>query len=392
MAVDGAPRRRIAFISANESAPWGASEELWSQTAARMSETGVADVFVSVKGWETEAPEVGRLEAAGCSVFRRPDDGPRPFYDLTSDELSRRWVGEVDPNLVVVSEGDGVEGLGWMELCLTSGRRYATIAHQVTEYEWPRDPVARRLRPAYQGAEAAYFVSEHSVETIERQIGGRLPRARVVRCQFRVPHDDPPPWPPWPPEGRVRLACVARLYLTSKAQDVLLHVLALPKWRARAVEVTLFGDGPHREGITALRDLLGVENVTLAGFVDDVHGIWATHHALVLPSRKEGLPAAIYEAMLSARPAVVTDVGGCAEVVEDGVTGWIAAAPVPRLLDDALERAWAELERWPEFGARAATRARALYPPDPIAVFADELASRLESERRAAATAARSRG
>ena len=61
-------------------------------------------------------------------------------------------------------------------------------------------------------------------------------------------------------------------------------------------------------------------------------------HALVLPSWREGTPTSIMEGMSMGRAAVVTDVPGCREVVEDGVNGCICAAHDPRALAAAMRR------------------------------------------------------
>ncbi len=47
-----------------------------------------------------------------------------------------------------------------------------------------------------------------------------------------------------------------------------------------------------------LKDLWSLEQVKFDGFVDNIEAIWASHHGLVLPSRFEGLPLAVIEAML----------------------------------------------------------------------------------------------
>jgi glycosyltransferase involved in cell wall biosynthesis len=78
----------------------------------------------------------------------------------------------------------------------------------------------------------------------------------------------------------------------------------------------------------------------------------------VLSSLSEGMPNAILEAMLAARPIVATAVGGITEVVEDGVTGYL----VPPRDASALAAPIAALLKDPEQAARmgAAGRARAL--------------------------------
>jgi glycosyltransferase involved in cell wall biosynthesis len=68
--------------------------------------------------------------------------------------------------------------------------------------------------------------------------------------------------------------------------------------------------------------------------------MWNYHDILVIPSRHEGLPIAAVEAMMCHRPVLATDVGGNAEVIRDGETGFIAESPSLAALDRALERVW----------------------------------------------------
>jgi glycosyltransferase involved in cell wall biosynthesis len=107
-------------------------------------------------------------------------------------------------------------------------------------------------------------------------------------------------------------------------------------------------------------------------FMQAIH-IWARNHALAVPSRFEGLPLALVEAMMCGRPAVVTDVAGNSEVIEDGVTGFLADAPTVRSMESALERFWAQRNDLERMGQVAAARIRQLIPPDPVGVFSDKI-------------------
>ena len=87
------------------------------------------------------------------------------------------------------------------------------------------------------------------------------------------------------------------------------------------------------------------------------------------------------------RPGIVTTVGGNAELVEDRVTGFLAA-PVEDSLDAALEDAWVQRHELHEMGRLAASRVRELIPPNPAEEFAhlllniaDELADATASQR-----------
>jgi glycosyltransferase involved in cell wall biosynthesis len=170
------------------------------------------------------------------------------------------------------------------------------------------------------------------------------------------------------------MACVARFDLESKAHDVLFTVLAAPKWRARELRVDVVGrEGPHSQLLRELSDFLRLEQVTFRNSVEQISSVWAMCHALILPSRKEGLPVAIVEAMLSGRPCLVTDVGGSAEVVEHGRSGWVAESPTVKALDRALDIAWESRGQWRTMGAFAAQAIRTLVPPDPAGAYANIL-------------------
>jgi glycosyltransferase involved in cell wall biosynthesis len=70
---------------------------------------------------------------------------------------------------------------------------------------------------------------------------------------------------------------------------------------------------------------------------------------------------------------IITNTGGNGEVVTDGETGFLAAAPTEECLDDALERAWQQRDNWRAIGNAAADRIRTLVPVNPARVFADHL-------------------
>ncbi|MBV8361748.1 MAG: glycosyltransferase [Deltaproteobacteria bacterium] len=55
----------------------------------------------------------------------------------------------------------------------------------------------------------------------------------------------------------------------------------------------------------------------------------------------DDLPLAMVEAILCRRPMVATDVAGHAEIIQDGVTGFLADAPTTASIATALERFWA---------------------------------------------------
>ncbi len=77
--------------------------------------------------------------------------------------------------------------------------------------------------------------------------------------------------------------------------------------------------------------------VTFLGGRADVVDLYRAADLLVLPSRAEGCPNVVLEAMASGLPVVVTDVAGNREVVgEDGKTGWLVPSEHPTALAEAV--------------------------------------------------------
>jgi glycosyltransferase involved in cell wall biosynthesis len=101
--------------------------------------------------------------------------------------------------------------------------------------------------------------------------------------------------------------------------------------------LVLVGGGELRGQLeTQVRSLGLSDAVVFAGVRDDVPEILAALDLFVLPSRWEGLPLAVLEAMAARLPVVATAVGGVPEVVVDGLTGLLVPPGDPPALAGAL--------------------------------------------------------
>jgi glycosyltransferase involved in cell wall biosynthesis len=373
--------RKILFIAANEWANWGGSELLWSGTAERLARRGI-DVRVSVPDFGKAIPEVEALHSAGCRIsYRRPPSFlsrlARKVLPLPERVHShvRSIGGSVD--LVVVSQGANTDGLPWMEAAHAAGLKYAVIAEGATDHWWPEDHVAEKLAEAYENASGAYFVSQSTLDLSRRQFGTPLRKAKVIRNPFNVRYNARPPWPSGNTE-ELSLACVGRLETGTKGQDLLLDVLALSHWRERNVRVSLVGKGVNGRALRCMAQELKLTIVDFLGHQNNIEEVWSRHHALMLPSRREGMPLTVVEAMLCGRPCIVTDVAGNRELVRDGVNGFLAKAPTVELLDEAMNRAWESRGKLREMGERAAQDVRKWVSADPAEDFVRELEALVE--------------
>ena len=370
---------RFAFISTMAGFPWGGSEELWSQAALRLREQG-HEVGASVVGWPQLPPKVLALVERGINLcVRQPDVRPplavRAWRRLTlrsnQEPKEFSWLRRQKPDLTIISQGGNADGLGFMDFCREAGLEFISIVQCNFENWWPPDKLSADLARAYQGAKKVCCVSRHNLELLECQLGEPLPNAEVVWNPVNVVLDAAPAFPKV--NGAWKLACVARLEPAAKGQDLLFQVLSQPKWRNRPVELNLYGEGPCEQRLRTLASRWQLQNVHFRGHASDVRKIWEENHLLVLPSRFEGLPLALVEAMWCARPALVTDIGGNAEVCINGETGYVAAAPAVGVLEEALERAWNGRNEWAQMGLAARARAERLIPNDAVGEFCKQL-------------------
>jgi len=362
----------ILFISAMEGSPWGGSEELWSQAALHILEKGHS-VSASVCHWPTLSPKITALKDAGVAVHvRAPNRGrivDRLRWRLLGD-FEQKWLLRSRPDVVVISQGCQTDGLGWMLFCRENRIPFVTIVQCNAEMWWPTDEVSGQMALAYRAAKEVICVSRHNLELLQQQIGGELSQGRVVCNPYQIPHFShlwPASQPTW------KMACVARLDPAAKGQDLLLQVLAQPPWRERALDVEFYGTGPCEKGLHRMAIELELDKVHFHGHTTDVAGIWERNHLLVLPSRFEGTPLALIEAMWCERAAIVTNVGGSAEWCREETTGFVASAPTVELLSAAMERAWLRREEWQDLGRAAYRSCREKLPEDPAGQFGQEI-------------------
>jgi len=153
---------------------------------------------------------------------------------------------------------------------------------------------------------------------------------------------------------RAVIGCLAALEVR-KGQRFLIEAAAWLKSQSIAVELRFAGDGPERAALEGLAAGLGVsDRVFFLGFVADSAGFLAGVDIVAMPSLYEGLGVAALEAMAAAKPVVAARVGGLAESVVDGVTGFL----VPPRDARALAEAVAILVRDPERAAAMGEQGR----------------------------------
>lgn len=286
--------------------------------------------------------------------------------------LARLAINELrrleQTDLFVVNKGCLPQSLDFLEALASENIPYIIVDKLVSELQWLPSNLLSTARFSYGRALRTCFVSVENRVLAERQLGMDLPRSILIRNPVNL--GEIPAAPPSLPQGDpVRLACVANLCILHKGQDLLLDILAQPRWRERPIELSFAGRGIDEAALRTTAAYLGLDNVHFLGHVEDIRTLWKHHHALVMASRMEGCPKALVEANLCGRLAIGPNLAGFPELIEDGVTGFLAESASQPALDRAMEAFLSMRPRWQEMSARAFTRAKDYMGPSPIAAF-----------------------
>lgn len=344
-----------------------------AREARRRSST--RDEAVTTVLFYTDATQIGGAESVAKNLLRELDErfavtvvgttaavvadvaGVRPSAttivldpirnrrDVTAMSAHRRCFAELRPDIFHFNLSDG------------SSCQYAMLAAQlvrgsrivVTENSpmGVRSELSRRIkRRSSRRFDAHVAVGNAAAAMIERDIGLRPGSLRVIPNGVPViEHHTPPRVDQSPTVG------VVSRFDPVKGIDVAVRAVSM----LEGVRLVIIGDGAQRAEIEALIAELGLgSRVELMGWVDDVRHLLGNFDVFLLPSRLEGMPMSVIEAMHAGVAVVATDVGSVREVIDDGVSGLVVppedpaalAAAVRRLLDDEpLRRQFAEQGR-----------------------------------------------
>jgi glycosyltransferase involved in cell wall biosynthesis len=153
------------------------------------------------------------------------------------------------------------------------------------------------------------------------------------------------------PANHFAIGVIGRLSI-EKGVDRAIRMLADITKTHPQVELHVIGDGPQRKELEALAGKLGVSNaIRWWGWQADARPIYEVLDTLLLPSRTEGLPNVVLEAMAMGVPVAATDVGGVSDLLDQGDCGVIlgddehtwARQFVPLLTLPTLRESFADL-------------------------------------------------
>ncbi len=129
----------------------------------------------------------------------------------------------------------------------------------------------------------------------------------------------------------------------------------------------IVGDGSLLEQMKRMfgeKEIL--QNATFTGWVSNVHEHLNEMKLLVLPSKTEGFPSVVLEAMACGTPIIVTQVGDIHSIVKDGFSGFILKSAEPPSMSKKIVDLLSKPEQLSEVAANAHNWVKTNYSPNQI--------------------------
>lgn len=153
--------------------------------------------------------------------------------------------------------------------------------------------------------------------------------------------------------GPIRVISVGFLDLLYKGQDLLVRAAANLHRQGIEMELTFAGGGENASFLLNLADALGIQGKVRVtgplGGAQQVRELLGQSDLFALPSRAEGIPRALLEAMAAGLPALVSEAGAMPDLVE---SQWVVPAGDEAALTRKLVELCQSSERWFEVGCR----------------------------------------
>jgi len=247
-----------------------------------------------------------------------------------------------------------------LRLIITEHNTLASVVDNKADVRWQAYP--KLAGWFYPWADAIVAVSNDVKRDLTNSASIPSERIEVVYNPIVTPDlkekAEQPLEHPWFKNGGPPVVVSVGRLTDQKAFDVLIRALSIAK-RDRPLRLMILGEGEKRPALEALIAKLGLTNdVRLMGFVQNPYPFMARAAAFALPSRWEGLPTVLVEALYLGAPIVATNCpGGSRDILKGGRFGRLVSVDDPSGLAAALLKSTRETrvrppqESWRPFDA-----------------------------------------
>jgi glycosyltransferase involved in cell wall biosynthesis len=299
--------------------------------ASQLGERGVKlRVYMFQRAGRSPSPFIAYLERAGVEHVVLPDNGP---LDIALLIRLGRSLRDWNPD-IVQTHNYRMTVMAYLLKWTNPPWPWIAFFHGSTNESWKVRLYNRIDAMLLPRADRLVVMSERH----KRDFSAAGDRVRVIHnAILALPSESSPV-----KLGAIRrpgvplIGVIGRLS-PEKGVDVLIEAVSLLP--ARSVSIVLAGNGPARAALEQQAVALGVRSdIHFLGTVEDVGSLYSQLDLVVLPSRSEGLPNVLLEALSADVPVVATAVGAVPEVLADEAAGRIVAPGDPFSLAEAIRQ------------------------------------------------------
>lgn len=288
-----------------------------------------------------------------------------PFKDMKLLKTYRKMLDDIQPDLVITYS---IKPNIYMGIaCKAKGIPYVTNVQGLgTAFEKPvlSSVVSVMYRSALRKARTVFFENEENAQfflnknIISAQQMKVLPGAGINLDEY--------PYVPMRDDGVCSFLFVGRI-MKEKGVDEFFTAAKTVKaefGEKVAFDVVGFYEDAYKETVD---HLVADRVINFHGFQTDVHPFYEAADCVVLPSYHEGMSNVLLEGAATGRALITSDIPGCREAVEDGVSGYICPAKDADALYDTMQ-CFVELpESWrAEMGRRGRERMEKRFSKDAV--------------------------
>jgi len=187
----------------------------------------------------------------------------------------------------------------------------------------------------------------------------KIPRSQIVAINNAVPMEPYLAIAEGVADGLPPTVTTIGRLSAQKAHHILLEAFLLVLHKRTDARLRIVGDGRLEAALRQQALSSGIAHaVTFEGLRHDIPVVLSETHVFTLSSLWEGLPVTAVEAMAAARPVVLTDVGGCRDLVTPGVEGMLVPPGNVSALADALVEMLGDPEQQRLSGRRGRAKVR----------------------------------
>ncbi len=301
---------------------------------------------------------ISELVQLGCRFLDTPIDrrGMNPLHDSKLFHQYRAMLKEVKPDLVLTYtiKPNIYGGLACRMAHIPYAVNITGLGSAIENGGWLKKFVLALYKPALQGAKVVFFENAGNRDTLAAT--GVVPKGRDVVLSGAGVNLEDYPYQPYPQEGPVRFLFVGRVMHEKGVDELFAAAKRMKQEYGNGVEFHIVGS--FEEEYKPLVDKLEQAGVVkYHGYQSDMKRFYAMASCVVLPSYHEGMSNVLLEGAATGRALITSDIPGCREAVEDGVSGYLCPTKDADALCDAMRR-FAKLPetRQAEMGRRGRTR------------------------------------